>query len=180
LETILNLHQMGVKTCVLTARGQGMGLAGGRVQGTEYGSTEAEAFFANHIDGMKAFLNTKEGLLQSWYDNGGLKLATGEMTEEELPEYNMSGASFDSDLESDPCMIVMKDHFIFGGTSCRNYGQVAKGRVADHLLEANYFGEPFKNFMFVDDQTSFTSNFKKTFERKKRTNEKAFVFNFVR
>lgn len=181
LETILELHKMGVKTMVLTNRGNGIGLNGGQYNKLyQYDSAMADKFFRTHVDSFNKVLGSKEGLLKSWNENGALKkVENDDFHEEELLEHELVDEYY-SDLETPPSQIVTKEQFAFGGVNCSTFPHEVevKGRVLEQLIDNNRFIKKPKNLLFVDDLDVCINNVNFVFKQDKRSGQDAYLFKF--
>lgn len=131
LDTLHQIQNLGIKTCILTSRLQGLGLNGGKWNGKEITHEEIIKNVDQNVSGMIKVLG------KNWLNHAAL--SSNNVKEEEIP-----GSLSDSDSGRN-LYFIQQDQIIFAG------GNYIKGKVLAQLLDnKNFKGNP-THIIFVDD-----------------------------
>lgn len=173
LETIHQIHNFGVNTCILTARLNGFGLHGGTLNGKKYTAANIRIVADDNVDQFLQILG------QDWLNHGALK--DNSLKDEKVPssssesESESESSSSDSDIfyyNQDPnrtLYYIQKDQIIFAG------GEPVKGKVLAHLIDKGEFKGTPDTLFFVDD-TKY--NIKEVARIFKDRPEKVYLFHY--
>lgn len=171
LNTINQIHNFGINTCILTARLNGFGLHGGILNEKEYTGAKIRMIVDDNVNRILQILG------QDWLNHGAL--IDNNLKDEKVPTSSSESQSESSSSDSDifffnqdlerTLYYIQKDQIIFAG------GNPVKGKVLAHLIDRGEFKGTLESLFFVDDGKYNIKEVARIFEDRP---EKVYLFHY--